>query len=1203
MRNLKKFLALMLAMVMAMSLMITANATSTAEDFADGAGITPEFAEAVDVLSGMRVFSGDNGNFKPAANITRAEMAAVLYRLVSGDVTDAKAGLYANYAPFKDVTADKWYAGYVGYCWNAGLIKGRDAANTIFDPTGNVTGYEALTMLLRAIGYDKNNEFTGPNWQVNVSSQSRDLGILRDVNTTQYGGTLHLAARRDVIASLTFNAAARVPTVTFNGTTYNPYVGVPVTGAGSQPEHNPTLGWKSFGLMSDTGIVVGNQDTGESVTRMSFSLITADPVYAYGTEDESGDAFVKADALDANGKPVTGKQQNNAIATFDAKTGLDLFAHKVEIWFDGRNTELKPAYFGQDVALDWRNSKQNNNLHTYAYFDRATLTDVVKLDNSDNNKASADNRYSVADEPDYVGVLATGEVNQNLKSLARAAGFAVSGGTRVEQNYGFNRFLPIPGNTSANPADADADLTAPPAADADTDNIKVSEIGADFRAPNGDDDNVDADFSENLYLLISNSSNKSLDVVIALNIQVSEITGVDNVNAIKTVTVPQETTNPVFVSANNELTHDGAANPATLEQGQLVPGSTTTLGQKEIGVRINGTSDFYTDRLPNSDGVVEGTKTALEAATGYDPSYSTLDETAWYKLLAVNNYKDGVVVSYNPDTGKVNLQDGTVLDRSILYDSVVANTIPQVGGNENGLPGSNDYYQSGTYRFYLTPDGKYLGAELVYSNTFIYGTYFDYSTVTSSSKFEYFLTGVNLAGEKVTVPVSFLNNVLNPVNGTDQLGVPFRDTQGVTSNVNSVNGIGNGAYRGFAYNGTNLVDWNFTDLAQIGVISGDNSTVNKTWNGTAGDDPADWGPTANGSAPSVTFDNDDYDIRLTDGTDSDLNAINIGSRQMSLGAVYAGTLDMDGADGGNAADLLYFTEDTKFILVEGFGTDSLTPTVYNGITALATANGHSSVRIRLTGDEAKADDRDCEWANRKDNDLELSNMTYLTQEPFVYSQNRVLSRQAKVIILPAEAVKWNDDTAIRYVGNNARTLVNVGANATQFTMYKDGVAENIWVDGMITQADSSAKTITDNGYDHFYRLTKTSRSIGGEPVYTVAVINLGWTQNIYTASTMNAQTGSFRCTIAGNDRAVDSISLMRVANANITNLNVQYPAPTWPGINSVATLNDAGSLGDYTPNGGGGQHGGKTPLYVSAVVDGSTNVTHIYICYDQNPTP
>ena len=230
MRNLKKFLALMLAMVMAMSLMITANATSTAESFADGSGITPEFAEAVDVLSGMRVFSGDNGNFKPAANITRAEMAAVLYRLVSGDVTDAQAGLYANYAPFKDVTADKWYAGYVGYCWNAGLIKGRDSANTVFDPTGNVTGYEALAMLLRAIGYDKNNEFTGPNWQVNVSSQSRDLGILRDVNTTQYGGTLHLAARRDVIASLTFNAAARVPTVTFNGTTYNPYVGVPVTG-------------------------------------------------------------------------------------------------------------------------------------------------------------------------------------------------------------------------------------------------------------------------------------------------------------------------------------------------------------------------------------------------------------------------------------------------------------------------------------------------------------------------------------------------------------------------------------------------------------------------------------------------------------------------------------------------------------------------------------------------------------------------------------------------------------------------------------------------------------------------------------------------------------------------------------------------------------------------------------------------------------
>ena len=1148
MRNLKKFLALMLAMVMAMSLMITANATSTAEDFADGAGITPEFAEAVDVLSGMRVFSGDNGNFKPAANITRAEMAAVLYRLVSGDVTDAKAGLYANYAPFKDVTADKWYAGYVGYCWNMGLIKGRDSANTVFDPTGNVTGYEALAMLLRAVGYDKNNEFTGATWQTNVSTTGQQLGILRDISTTQYGGTLHLAARRDVIASMTFRTAAFVPTVTYSAAMgYNPYVGVPVTGATGTAEHNPTLGWKAFGLTNDTGIVVGNQDTGESVTRVSFSIETADPVYAYGIENMNNGLVDDTTPPAVPGDDV----QANVIATFDAKTDLGLFAHKVEFWFDGRNTELKPAYFGQDVALDWRNSKQNNNLHTYAYFDRASHTSLVKMDPTADNYALTVNTPSTAN---------------TLGAKAAAAGFTVNASTSVEQNLFFDRFL-------------------------HTDNAKVQTVT--MTAPNTGDS---AGFTENLYLLISNSDNKALDVVIALNIQVSEITGVDNVNAVKTVTMPQETTTPAFVHATNEISSvtTKVPHPATVEQGQLVPGSTTTLGQYEIGVRINGTSDDATATLPTSAIVDDAAGTNSLAsgsgtAIGYHPKHNTLVENAWFKLVPVTNTKEGQVVSYNPDTGVINLQDGTVLERSILYNSVVANTIPQVGATENGRPATGgDYYQSGTYRFYLTPDGKYLGAELTYSNSFIYGTYMDYSTVTSSSTFNYFLTGVNLAGEKVTVPVSRLGvdtgvtTVGGAINGTDQLGVPYRDTYNNTGNGQGVNGVGNGVYRGFAYNGSNTVNWTYTALSQIGIIAGDNG-VGATW---ANNDWQDFGPVANAAAPSVAFDNVDRDDGDGGVNDTDHGAINIGSRQMALGAVYAGTISLNGVD----SELLYFTENTKFILVDGFGEDSLTPTVYNGITDLVTKGGHISATIDL--DQAAPT-----WADRDANNVIMSDMTYLTQSPFVYSQNRVLSRQADVIFLPVDAVDWDDSTTTRYVGNATRTLVNVNANATQFTMYNNGVAESVWVSGMIDDGTSSAWKIDQNSHDHFYRLEKTDRSISGTPIYNVTLINEGWAQNIYTASTMNAQTGSFECTISGNSRTVGEISLMRVANANITNLNVLNAAPTWPGINSLATLNDAGSLGNY-----GDQHGGNQDLYVSAITDSSTNVTQIYVCYDQTPT-
>ena len=58
MRNLKKFLALVLAMVMAMSLMVSVNAAVVNPDnatnkYGDGTQVLDEFKEAVDVLSGM----------------------------------------------------------------------------------------------------------------------------------------------------------------------------------------------------------------------------------------------------------------------------------------------------------------------------------------------------------------------------------------------------------------------------------------------------------------------------------------------------------------------------------------------------------------------------------------------------------------------------------------------------------------------------------------------------------------------------------------------------------------------------------------------------------------------------------------------------------------------------------------------------------------------------------------------------------------------------------------------------------------------------------------------------------------------------------------------------------------------------------------------------------------------------------------------
>ena len=77
----KKLLAMVLALVMTLSLAVSANA------FKDDTKISDDYAEAVAVLNGMGVFKGyEDGSFKPEGNITRAEVATIVYRIYTADV-------------------------------------------------------------------------------------------------------------------------------------------------------------------------------------------------------------------------------------------------------------------------------------------------------------------------------------------------------------------------------------------------------------------------------------------------------------------------------------------------------------------------------------------------------------------------------------------------------------------------------------------------------------------------------------------------------------------------------------------------------------------------------------------------------------------------------------------------------------------------------------------------------------------------------------------------------------------------------------------------------------------------------------------------------------------------------------------------------------------------------------------------------------
>ena len=228
MRNLKKVLSLVLALAMMLSVMVVgAGAAFTDED-----EFSAEYVTAAEVLTNIGVLKGyEDGSFQPQDTITRAETAALIYRMATGDVADAQTGIYTQMTNgFTDVPNGKWFAGYVNFCANSQYILGM--GDGTFGPQKNVTGYQTLAMILRAAGFDKDGEFAGPDWEVKTASFAEKLGVLDDVKGTE---DLGAPASRELVAQLLFAVMTKVELVH-----YAPFYGyVPVEG-------NETLGEKQF---------------------------------------------------------------------------------------------------------------------------------------------------------------------------------------------------------------------------------------------------------------------------------------------------------------------------------------------------------------------------------------------------------------------------------------------------------------------------------------------------------------------------------------------------------------------------------------------------------------------------------------------------------------------------------------------------------------------------------------------------------------------------------------------------------------------------------------------------------------------------------------------------------------------------------------------------------------------------------------------
>ena len=213
----KKFLSLVLALVMTMSLVTV---SSGAKDFTDNSKIN--YKEAVDVMSAVKVIDGYvEGDFRPANTLTRGAAAKIICNLILGPTT--ASALVADTAPYKDVPTTNTFAGYIAYCAKEGIISGY--ADGTFRPAASLSGYAFMKMLLGALGYDATTEgYIGNNWSINVAKRALNVGLDDDLEGS-FNGTK--AVTREEACLYAFNTL-KAPmveyennnSVTVNGITF-----------------------------------------------------------------------------------------------------------------------------------------------------------------------------------------------------------------------------------------------------------------------------------------------------------------------------------------------------------------------------------------------------------------------------------------------------------------------------------------------------------------------------------------------------------------------------------------------------------------------------------------------------------------------------------------------------------------------------------------------------------------------------------------------------------------------------------------------------------------------------------------------------------------------------------------------------------------------------------------------------------------------
>lgn len=191
--KIKRFLAGLLAAALVCGLMVVVPA-SAATGGTSTSGFTditdPAVAEAAEVLRLLGVVNGTGGtSFNPGGTLTRAEFCKMAIEIM-GKGEEASAQM--NRTIFLDVKGDHWARGYINLAASTRLGATEEGGggemlmvgvgDGTFRPNQTITFAEAVTIMMRILGYTASDVASGSSWYSGYLSSAAVIGLTDGVS-------------------------------------------------------------------------------------------------------------------------------------------------------------------------------------------------------------------------------------------------------------------------------------------------------------------------------------------------------------------------------------------------------------------------------------------------------------------------------------------------------------------------------------------------------------------------------------------------------------------------------------------------------------------------------------------------------------------------------------------------------------------------------------------------------------------------------------------------------------------------------------------------------------------------------------------------------------------------------------------------------------------------------------------------------------